>query len=155
MNPNHIVELLREGKVPPTVQLVLISLIIFIQCLLGRPGLIGPLASTSTLPLSAFQLCMVLVTLWLGFKANGGENGKDFLTRYVTLACVLFLWVHGFASVLYYGVYLILFASIGHTAVELFRLYGPAQLIFTAITALAFMLSIQHFISKVAVGSTT
>jgi ABC-type sulfate transport system permease subunit len=98
---------------------------------------------------------MVLVTLWLGFKANGGQNGKDFLTRYITLACVLSLWIHGVAYVLYYGVYLALFAALGHSAIELFRLYGPAQLVFLAVTALAFMLSIQHYISRVAVGSTT
>jgi hypothetical protein len=150
LNPNHIVELLREDKVPATVQLSLISVVITVQCLLGRPGLVGPLASTSSSPLVAFQLCMVLVTLWLAFKANGGPSGKAFLTRYAMLACVLYIWVNAIGHALYVLLYSILYASLGTPAIDLFRQYGPAQLAFSAITALALLLSLQHFISKVA-----
>ncbi len=155
LNPNHMVELLREGKVPPMAQLSLVALVITFQCLLGRPGLIGPFASPSSFPFAAFQLCMVLVTLWLAFKANGGAKGKDFITRYAMLACVLLIWVQVIGYVLYIAAYFVLFSVRGSSILESFRLFGPAQLAHTAISSLAFLLSLQHFISKAAVDSTT
>ena len=155
LNPNHMAELLRKGDVPPAVQLSLVSLVITFQCLLGRPALVGPLATSSSFPFASFQLSMVLITLWLSYKANGGSKGKDFITRYAMLACVLLIWVQAIGYLIYLGVYFVLFAMHGSSIIELFRLFGPAQLVFTAITSLAFLLSLQHFISKAAGFSTT
>jgi len=155
LNPNHMVELLRKGEVPPMLQLALVALVITFQCLLGRPGLVGPLASPSSFPFAAFQLCMVLITLWLAYKANGGPKGKDFITRYAMLACVLLIWVQAIGYILYLAAYFVLFSMRGSSVIEMFRLFGPAQLAFTAITSLVFLLSLQHFISKAADSSTT
>jgi hypothetical protein len=93
---------------------------------------------------------MVLVTLLLAYKANGASSGKDFITRYAMLASVLLVWIYAIGYVLYIGVYLILYTIHGSSVVDQFRMYGPAQLVFSAITALVFLLSLQHFMAQVS-----
>jgi len=149
---NFVVVQLQHGRISAKVQAALLALVMVAQSVLGRRGLIGPLAILAMRPFAALQLLFVIAAVWVGYQANGGASGRDFLTRYFTLSCLIYLWVNAVGYVLYYVVYLAFYYSPWLEAENAFRLYGPAQLAFFVITASAFLVLLQRYMRRVSLG---
>jgi len=145
--PHSLVNRLKSNDVPPIFQTVILSIILLFQCIFGRPGIVGPLASIESRPFTLFQLAVVMAALWLGYHANGGAKGKDFLNRYITIGAVMYIWIYIGGYILYTITYIFIYSKFGSIAIYWFRHFGPAQLVFSAITSLVFILGIQHYLS--------
>ncbi|WP_316415590.1 hypothetical protein [Mesoterricola silvestris] len=150
LNPNVLVDQLRSGRVPTVPIVILMALNISFQNLAGHPGFLGALASPAALPFVLLQLGMSLASLLIAFRSNGGEKGHDFFTRFFSLTAVLYFWVYIAGYFAYVLLSWFVVGALGQPGRDLYRSFGPAQLVFGAVTSLVYLLSLQYFFSKVA-----
>ena len=150
LNPNRSVELLRRNEVPTLIAPICLSMILALRCIVGQPGLLGERAHAQSLPLTLLTLMGGLAIIWNSYKTNGGANGKDFTNRFITLSCVLAPWIYFGSLFLYFAIYFLGLAIAGNTVTAYFGVKGPAQFVFAAFLVLVSMLSLQHYLAKLA-----
>ena len=148
LNPNELTRNLQRGEAPTITVVTLLTILVGFQSLVGRPGFFGPLASQSGLPFAILNLGVAVASLWLGFHANGGSRGRDFLLRYVSLSAVLGFWFFVVSYFAYVALCWALYFLVGALTPELYRPMGLAQLLYSALCSLLYLLALQHFFEK-------
>lgn len=154
LNPNELVDQLRNGQAQPVPVLILMTVNIVFQSISGYPGFFGPLSSQAAFPFVLLQIGMSLAALWVGFSSNGGSRGRDFLTRFFSISAVLYFWVFVAGYFVYVLASWFIIGALGSSAIAWYRPYGPAQLLFGGVTSLVYLLSLQHFFSKLSPKAT-
>lgn len=148
--PGRLIQGLRDDDVPPAPIVGLMGVELAFQSLLGHPGFTGPLSYPAATPFALLHLGTALAALGISYHTHGGAKGRDFLGRFIALTTVLSFWIYVLAYALYVFTSWILLAAAGPEARAWFRPFGPAQLVFNALTSLALLLSLQFAFSRLA-----
>jgi hypothetical protein len=153
--PNELLRRLRKDEVPSGVQVGLLTILFFCQCLFYRPGIIDSLTYRNMLPLALLNFFMVLACLWGSYFCNGGSKGKNFFSRYIALSAVLYLWIYICGYLIYMAIYCV--ARLNNLAAinAAFNQSGIPQAIFMVVTSSLFLLTLLHYMYRVAHDDAT
>jgi len=130
--PRTISQNLATDKIPERIQFLIFGVAIALQYFIGRHSFYDAYKSNDELIIFLIRFIGGLLTLFVAYSANGSNNGKNFIQRYMILASILYFWVNlfGYAAyiAIYYAVYYLIQPSKFYA---IFSQYGIATIIYS------------------------